>query len=151
MERGPKSLRGEVGQRRSANESGRFMKAFLVLLAMLFVCWADFPDRWSAELSGPKPAIVSGYSNRGTWRRPWNAEIQTKDGRTVTNSDNWTFKYLKVGENTEWTRANRVYVGGFLLRWSVYIAVIPAALALAAYNLIKLLNRRSAQNENRGA
>ena len=125
------------------------MKTILALLLFVFFCRADLPDRWNAELAGAKPATLSSYSNGGTRRRPWRAEFKTEDGRTFTNSDNWSFRYLRVGEKTEWTQARKVYAGGFFLRWSIYAVVSPLILAFAAYDLIRIFRgRRSSPGEH---
>ena len=124
------------------------MKTIWLLLLIAFLCWLDLPERWSAELAGSKPATVSGYSNKGTWKRPWKVEVETGDGRAFTNGDSWTFKYLDVGDRTEWTRAKRVHVGGFFLRWSVYILGLPLVLACIAYDLFKLFRRKHELNNN---
>jgi len=117
------------------------MRPILAILGMVFLFWADLPDRWRAELAGAKPATLSGYSDGGTWRRPWRAELITEEGRTITSGDNWSFKHLGVGARTEWTQSEKVYAGGALLRWSVYLVVVPVVFALLVHDLIKLLRR----------
>ena len=117
------------------------MKAF-GLLFLLTLVWLDVPDRWRAELAGPKPAIVSSYSDRGRWKPQWEVEIKTEAGSTLTNSDTWTYRYYSVGERTEYTRAKHVYVGGFFLRWSIYFVVFPLLLGLLVDGIITLFRRR---------
>ena len=97
----------------------------------------DFPERWAAELAGSKPAVVSGYSNGGTWKRPWEVQIKTESGTILTGSDNWMFRYLDVGDTTEWTGSRRIFVGGFFLRWAFYLIGGPIVFGSLVHDIIE--------------
>ena len=117
------------------------MKTFWALPLLAFVTWLDFPERWNAELSGARPAIVHGYTNEGTWKRPWKIQIKTEDGAILTSGDNWMFRYLDIGDKTEWTSSRQTFVGNFFLRWMLYLIGGPIVLAGLAHDILEVIKR----------
>ena len=106
----------------------RLLKYALFLVLVVLLAWADLPDRLHAERNGARKGELVGYREEKYERRPWIAEVRTTDGEVVRNSDRWRYRWADVGAETEWTRAERVYVGGVSRRWCLYFFLLSTLL-----------------------
>lgn len=107
-----------------------------LLSLVLFLCIFDLPDRLAAERNGVREARVTAYE-LGSGRRPLHPVIQTETGEQIRATQGWIHRWKGVGETTQWTKAENVYVGGLVLRWFTYMILFPIALYSIPRDIIR--------------